>query len=290
MTDSLDPRINPFRPDLAAAHLEGRVASRRFVAGTPRQVRVAQTGLREGPDGRARQSAELLFGERFIVYEDRDGWCWGQAEEDGYVGWQPATALSERPFAPSHRVRAPRALLFPGPDLKLPPLGALPMNAAVAVTGQEGGYCRLATGGWLWSGHVARLDEFDRDYVATARLFLGAPYLWGGKTWEGLDCSGLVQLALQRAGIACPRDSDMQSRQVGRQVGRAVNPGPGPAGFEHGDLAFFPGHVVIVTGDSTAVHANAHHMMTVEEPLADMLGRFRRKLGIGVTAVRRIGI
>jgi len=280
-----DPRLTPARGDIAARHLEGTVDAETFVDGTPYQVSAARLGLREKPGDGERQAAELLFGEIFTVYEDKDGWCWGQAADDDYVGYVRRDGLRADIVERTHTVAAPWSLLFPGPDLKLPPLGALPMLASVRVAERDKGYARLATGGWLWAGHLVPPGDTAPDYLATARLFIGAPYLWGGKTFLGLDCSGLVQVALQRAGIACPRDTDMQANAVGTDV-----PWSGDELiFRPGDLVFFPGHVVFIAAPNIALHSNAHYMMTVEEPLDGMLKRFRETLSIDVTAVRRPG-
>jgi cell wall-associated NlpC family hydrolase len=281
---SPDPRVTPARGDIAARHLEGTVDADRFVDGTPYQVSEARLAMREKPGDGERQAAELLFGEIFTAYEEKDGWCWGQAATDDYVGYVRRDGLRAEIRDATHMVAAPWSLLFPGPDLKLPPIGALPMLASVAVDKEDKGYTRLSTGGWLWAGHLVPPGDTAPDYVATARLFIGVPYLWGGKTFMGLDCSGLVQVALQRAGIACPRDTDMQAAALGSAV-----PWDGDDSvFQTGDLLFFPGHVVFVSAPNTALHANAHHMMTAEEPLDGMLKRFREKLSIDVTAVRRL--
>ncbi len=202
----LNPRLNAYRPDLAAATLEGRVAAERFTAGRPAQVARGTAALRRAPAADAPQDTQLLSGEEVTVFDEADGWSWVQNRTDGYVGYVVGTALGAEISATTHSVKVPRSFLFPGPDLKLPPLDALTMTGRVAVTGTEGGYSEVAFGGqrgWVYSRHLVPEGKVEPDFVATALRFLGVPYLWGGKASDGLDCSGLVQVALVRAGIPC---------------------------------------------------------------------------------------
>lgn len=273
---AFDPRVTPARPDLAAEHLRGHVAADRFVTGALREVRDAQAPLRRAPRPDAALDTEALKGEGVIVYEtNEEGWCWGQLETDGYVGWLPANALAAPGSPPTHKVAALRTLVFPGPDIKLPPLDALPLGARVTVLRQEN---RLAAtpGGYIPAGHLAPLDAHEEDFVTVAERFLGTPYLWGGKTSLGLDCSGLVQVALTASGVACPRDSDMQERAF-------------PAATEplrRGDLLFWKSHVAIARDAASIIHANAFHMAVTIEPAADAVARSRAS-GSEITSVRR---
>jgi cell wall-associated NlpC family hydrolase len=275
-----DPRLTPTRPDLAAAHLEDQVEAQRFAKGRRHQVTRGVADLRRNPDGRAPLDSQLLYGEIVQVYEAAGDWAWLQNETDGFVGYAPAETLSEEVHGPSHVVSVPRSFLFPEPDLKAPPLDWLSMAGAVSVTREHNGFSELAGGGWLYSRHLAPLEETAPDYVATALEFLGVPYLWGGKSSLGLDCSALIQIALNRAGLPCPRDSDQQETSLGEA--RPVDAEP-----ERGDLIYFPGHVAIALDDWRVVNANAHDMMVTIEPLADLLGRVEREFGSGITAIRR---
>jgi len=277
---ALDPRINPFRSDLAAKHLQGQVEARHFVEGARHEVIDPIADLRREPSHQAPLDTQALLGERVMVYEtDAEGWCWGQLERDGYVGYLSANALGPTGSAPTHRVRVPRTFGFPGPDIKLPLMTALPMGAQLAIVRQDQ---RFAVNGFGWhfpAAHLAPLAAKQPDFVAVAESLLGAPYLWGGKTSLGIDCSGLVQIALQAAGIACPRDSDMQESALGK---------PSPLGeLRRGDLIFWKGHVALARDAATIIHANAHFMMVAIEPAAQAIARIKAT-GSDVTSVRRV--
>lgn len=291
----LDPRLNAYRADLAAAGLRGRVEAGRFVEGEPAQVCRGVANLHRRPAADAPVDTQLLFGEPVTLYERADGWAWVQSRQDGYVGYVAAAALGAVFAEPGHSVAVLRSHVFPKPDLKAPPLAALPMTSAVAVTGaqghSEGRFSRIAFGpggsGWVYSAHLAAAGSVAPDYTATALQFLGVPYLWGGKTSEGLDCSGLIQVALARAGVPCPRDTDMQAARLGKEIAQGLEDHR-PA---YGDILYMPGHVAIALDERRVVHANAHHMLTTIEPLADLLDRVAAECGRPadqvITSVRR---
>lgn len=280
MTPSPDPRRTPWRPDLAAAHLQGAVEAARFVTGAPHRVTAGTVTLRGAPDETARQTSELLYGEGFTVYDRQAGWAWGQGARDGYVGWTRDSALTPgAPAAATHVVTVLRSFLFPLPDLKAPVTDTLPLGAEVAVVEESGAYRRLADGGWVFARHLAPIGTTEPDPVAVAERLLGVPYLWGGRTPLGIDCSGLVQLGLHRAGIPCPRDSDMQRAEVGAWLSAD---GAGVA-YRRGDILFFPGHVGFMVDGADLLHATAHTMTVTIEPLADVAARAG-----GITGVRRL--
>jgi cell wall-associated NlpC family hydrolase len=277
---SFDPRITPARPDVAAAHLRGKVEASRFVDGAVQEVIIGIAPVRDGPSHAATQVTEALRGERITIYEtDEEGWAWGQLSADGYVGWLPTAALLAPDAPPTHKVAALRTLVFPGPSIKLPPQDALPLGAQVSVAREQDTFAVLASGGYVPKAHLATLGATEPDFVAVAERFVGVPYLWGGKSSMGLDCSGLVQVALTACGIDCPRDSDMQEKALGKAVSLA--------GLQAGDLIFWKGHVAIARGRNSMIHANAFHMNVTIEPVGDAVARIAAN-GTPVTSVRRL--
>jgi len=281
----LDPRITPARPDLAAKHLEGKVKSARFVDGKLCEIVDPQTPLRRTPSPDAPFDTEALKGERVAVYEaTEEGWAWGQLAADGYVGYLSENAL--RPAGPpiTHRVTALRTLVLPGPDIKLPPVETLPLGASLAIVRTAEPFAITATGGFVPARHLSPVGTFETDFVAVAERFLHTPYLWGGKTGLGLDCSALVQLALHACGILCPRDSDMQEQMLGTPLANGAESG---SDLRRGDLLFWKGHVAIVRDRETLIHANAYHMAVAVEPVSAAVGRIRAS-GSPVTSVRRL--
>lgn len=279
-----DPRLTPARAGIAARHLQDRLRADRYVDGVVREVVDAQAPVRQEPRADALLATEALCGERVAVYDTTgEGWCWGQLESDGYVGWVPENALAAPGPTPTHKVAALRTLVFPGASIKWPPIGALPFGARVAVAQMHGPFVVTARGGFLPAQHVSSLDANEPDFVAVAARFVGTPYLWGGKTSLGIDCSGLVQVALTACGIACPRDSDMQEKALGGAL-----PWRGdPADLRRGDLMFWKGHVAIVRDAMTLLHANAYHMAVALEPIEAALARISAA-GNAVTGVRRL--
>jgi cell wall-associated NlpC family hydrolase len=279
-----DPRVTPARPDLAAQHLEGKVAAARFVAGEMREVIAPQAPVRREPSHGAMLVTEALMGERVTVYEEDDeGWSWGQLESDGYVGWLPSNALHGPGPAPTHRISALRTFVFPAPSIKEPPIAAVSFGARVAIVREEGRFAITAGGGYLPARHVTPLDTRESDFVAVAERFIGIPYLWGGKTSLGLDCSGLSQVSLAACGIAAPRDSDMQERALGS----VVTPNADFSNLQRGDIVFWKGHLAIVRDPATLVHANAFHMTVAFEPLHEAIARIAKTDGMP-TSVRRL--
>jgi cell wall-associated NlpC family hydrolase len=281
---AFDRRLTPAREDLAALHLKGKVAAPRYVEGVTKRVVAPSAALRRAPRGDEGLQTELLHGEAFTVYDEREGWAWGQSSVDGYVGYVPADALRDAAvFAPTHAVAVPRTLVFPTPDVKLTPLFSLSLDAKVAVVAIAGTFARLSDGGYAVARHLMPKEAVVSDIAGTATQLLGVPYLWGGRTSLGLDCSGLIQLALARAGFAAPRDCDLQEKEIGTALDLRL----ARKSLKRGDLVFWADHGGIMLDAATLIHANAFHMAVAIEPLAEAEARIAPVAG-PLRTVRRL--
>jgi hypothetical protein len=278
-----DPRLTPARPDLAAKYLEGKVKATRFVIGEEFEIADALAPLRERPSSDAMLLTQALMGERVTIYDRNDeGFAWGQLNSDGYVGWLPDRALAKPVAKPTHKVTAIRTFAFPGPSLKLPPVDTVVMGTTIIVMREDGAFAVTRDGWHLPLPHVGRIDRHADDFVGVAERFAGTPYLWGGKSSLGIDCSGLVQVSLNAAGTGCPRDSDMQQDSLGRALDASES-----KKLQRGDLIFWKGHVAIVRDADTIVHANAHHMATTIENTRDAIARIKAA-GSEIAAIKRL--
>jgi cell wall-associated NlpC family hydrolase len=275
-----DRRLTPARADLAAAHLRGEVDAPRYAEGRAMQVIEASAPLRRAPQGDAPLETEALHGESVMVYDEAEGWAWAQLDRDLYVGYLPLAPLGAA-AAPTHKVAALRAHAYPGPSIKLLPRMALSLGARLAIVRRDGDFAVTEDGLHLWARHLAELGSREPDFVAVAERFLETPYLWGGRTSEGIDCSGLVQTALAAAGIAAPRDSDMLEASLGPPI-------PSDMALTRGDVVFWTGHVGIMRDEATLLHANGWHMKVVSETLTEARARIAASGGGEVTSVRRL--
>jgi hypothetical protein len=276
---AFDRRVTAARPDLAAAALRGEVEAARFVEGERRRIVGAVAPLRRSPAPDAALDTQALYGETVVVYEERDGWAWAQLERDGYVGFLPASALGPMREA-DHRIVVPWSFGYPGPSIKRPPTVALPLGARLEIVARDGDFAIAADGLHVFDRHVSPLSALAPDFVAVAERFLDAPYLWGGRTWQGIDCSGLVQTALAEAGLPAPRDSDMQEAALGAPVSFDDD----LLGLRRGDLVFWRGHVGIMSDPATLLHANGYAMQVSSEPLRVA----RDRIGGPITSIRRV--
>jgi cell wall-associated NlpC family hydrolase len=270
---ALDRRLHAYRPELADERLSGQVEAAQFVRGRPARVAVVFADVKRAPERSAGLDTQLLHGDDVLVFDQHDGWAWVQAGNDGYVGYVEQAALGERADEPTHMVVAPRTFLYPGADMKLPRSGYRSMGSRLTVSGmvetRGTSYAMLPSGEAVVASHLRPVGEAQPDYVAAAETLLHAPYLWGGATAFGVDCSGLVQLAMRMAGRKVLRDTDMQASTIGD----AIDPGPGYAGLRRGDLVFWKGHVAILIDPDTIIHANGHTMSVAIEPLAAAVDR-----------------
>ena len=276
----LDKRLHLYRPDLADASLRGRIEAQRFVEGKSAQVISPLISLRRQPSETSMQLTQVLLGETLKVFDEKDGWAWVKLDRDGYVGHVAAAALSATVATMTHEVSTPSTLAYPKPDLKTQPATVVPMLSRLAAVGEEKDFMKLARGDFVHKRHLRPIDTGMGDYVDVAERFLFAPYYWGGKTIHGLDCSGLVQVALQSVGWPCLRDSDMQEETLGTVLATGEK-------LQRGDLVFWEGHVGIMADAESLLHANAFHMMVAIEPLKVAVERIATT-GKPVTKVRRL--
>jgi len=281
-----DRRLHAFRADLADIRLKGQVAAERFVAGRPARIIAPVADVKKEPRAEAGMDTQFIHGDDVLVFDETPGWAWLQSKRDGYVGYVAQSALGVRAHAPTHRVIVPRTFVYPGPDLRFARAGELSMGALVTVTGQAEtrgtAYALLSSGQALVAGHLAPVEALADDYVSVAETFLNTPYLWGGVSGFGIDCSGLVQLSMLMTGRKVLRDTDMQEASLGEKI----VPGPDFSGLRRGDLVFWKGHVAIMTDAAEMIHANGHTMMVSREGLREAVERIGYLYG-GPTSFRR---
>ncbi len=277
---SPDPRTHAFRPDLADISLRGAVSSLSYAEPVLRQCVRGIVPLLAEPKPDARQVSQIRYGEFLDIFEMRpDGFDWVQNRSDRYVGYIPGQGvLSEQIADLSNRVSVLQTFVYPEPDIKSPPIDELTFGSYARLGAAEGNFRPLASGGYVFARHVVPAAEIETpDYVFTAGRFLNVPYLWGGRTPKGMDCSGFVQLALDIAGIDAPRDSDQQREAFGQPLPSHWR----DMAWRRGDLVFFPGHVGIMTNMSDMIHASAFDMRVVVEPLFDVVMRGNEILAMG---------
>ena len=273
-----DPRVTLARPDLADLDLQGLIAAERYEGPTAWQVAVPTAALRKAPHPMAEQWDQLLFGEVFRVLEVQNGFAWGQAARDGYVGFVAEDDLAALGAPATHQVAVPRTYAFAEPNIKARPVGLYSLNALTAIEATEGRFAKGEGTGWFVAAHLTPVGVALTDYVPVAQGYLGAPYQWGGRESLGLDCSGLVQQALAACGRAVPRDTDLQL---------AFFTPIAEHDRRRGDLVFWKGHVAILLDADTILHANAHHMAVAIEPLAEAVARIEAAGSGPVTGWRR---
>jgi len=279
---------NPVWPSIDAQDSRLYADEAELNAGEAAHIERFFADLFSGPGADAGLNAQLLYGDRVTVLEQRADKARVKNHRDGYVGWVDGSTLSAGAFHPTHRVTAPRTFLYPGQDMKLPRSGYRSMGSLVEVVGYEESrgisYAMLSDGAAVVSRHLRPIDDDADDFVTVAESLLATPYLWGGNTAFGLDCSGLVQLSMLMTGSEVLRDSDMQAATIGEPL----KIGDDWSLLERGDLIFWHGHVAIaqghVGGDPHMIHANAHTMDVTSEPVEQAVSRIAHlyELPIGV--------
>ncbi len=271
------PRLIAANGHVAHISLKGLVSAETYVEGRLMQVIRPVVDLLRKPGGGL--DCQLLCGSRFLVLEDLDGYFFGQHQRDGYVGYITTDALG--PITEiTHRVCARSTHVYPDPDMKTRPLEALPFGARISVIGEQSGFFKLSRG-YVPTQHACPVSKPSADPVEVVESFLGIPYLWGGNSVWGMDCSGAVQLALDACDIECPRDTDMQEAALGRSLAPDEP-------LLRGDIVFWKGHVGMMRDPVTVIHANAHHMAVASEPLAVARTRIEQAGGGPVTSIRRL--
>lgn len=275
----LDNRVHAARGDLADVSLAGVLFSAHYARAIELTCIAPGASVLAAASPTATAVSELLRGESFHALDITTDWAWGFCGHDGYVGYVRRDALDSRE-SPTHRIVASAAPLFSAPDIKAPIVDY--WSRGVLFTGEEQGTFIACGDGFVHERHAAPVNGVESDWVAVAMHYLGQPYVWGGRGHRGVDCSGLVQVALGRCGVKAPRDTDLQREAIGSEIEHG-------APLRRGDFVFFPGHVGIMTDGENLLHATAHWMSVVVEPLADVTARLRPDVAEPIIALRRIG-
>ncbi|MBI0000548.1 C40 family peptidase [Bartonella sp. W8122] len=282
--DKLDPRLHAYRPDLADEALRGQVEASRFVRGSLKRIVAPVAALYKIPDTLSERQSECLFGEDIKVFEEKNGFCWVQAQQDGYVGYIEQSKIGSIGNHPTHRVNVPRTFQYRDADLRSPMISPLSMGSRISVVGEAETrgtrYARLDNGSFVVFNHITPVSTVEDDYVTIAESFIHTPYLWGGKSGLGIDCSGLVQLALMMTGRTVLRDTDMQQATIGKDIAPEN-------GLQRGDLVFWKGHVAIMVDSGTLIHANGASMDVRKENLDHAIERIAKNHSVP-TGYRRL--
>lgn len=272
-----DRRLTPANAHVAATALRDRIDAPSYVDGTPARISQPVVDLLSAPGGT--RDRQCLLGQEVTLYDTREGWAFVQRRGDDYVGYLPDTALTPADSpAPTHRVATRATHAYAEESMKSPDLRHLSFGSQLCIL-DERRYFYETPQGFVPKRHLRPLDHPFTDPVPLAMLFFGTPYLWGGNSSLGIDCSGLIQAALSACDHPCPADSDLQEAALGHPI-------DSPA---RGDLIFWKGHVALMADDTTLIHANAHHMAVAYEPYDQARLRIEAQGDGPVTSIRRLG-
>ncbi|EJF81295.1 NlpC/P60 family protein [Bartonella doshiae] len=269
-----DPRLHAFRNDLADKRLETEISAQRFVEGEKKRVNIAVAGLFKESNKKSERQTECLLGEDLLIFEQKETMSWGQSLKDGYVGYIETAALCTSSIKQTHIVSVPRTFQYLQTDLRKPMEYSLSMGSKVTVVDQtevrDVMYSVLENGKAIISRHLSPIGRVYEDYVTVAETFIHTPYLWGGVSGFGIDCSGLIQLSMMMTGKMVLRDTDMQQKTIGIPLTDDDK-------LQRGDLIFWKGHVAIMVDHENIIHASGYSMDVTIEPLEEAITRIAKK-------------
>ena len=273
----MDPRLTPANEIVACSSLRGKIKHSNFIEGKNYQINVPFVDLLSTPDGK--RNRQLIYGSKVKYFSAAKGWAFIQNTYDNYVGYVPESTIASE-TQKTHIVIAPLAHVFVEPNIKSKNIEILPLAARVSGEVIENGFLETELG-WISVSQLKRKTELSKDPVEVSKLLQNAPYLWGGNTTLGIDCSGLIQISLLLCGIDCPGDSDQQMNTLGKNIDIG-------SPRKKGDILFWKGHVAWVVNERQILHANAYHMATVIEEANEAIERIRKQDNNNLIAHKRL--